>query len=688
MQIKASILLVDDRPENLLALEASLDGLGHELVRAYSGEQALKHLLKQDFAVILLDVQMPGINGFETARLIKERPKSRMIPIIFMTAINKDERYIFEGYAMGAVDYMVKPFDPAVLRSKVSVFVDLYVKNEQIRRQSELLRQIERREQARQLAELEEAKELRYRNLADSIPQLVWTAQPDRSFSHFNRRWCEYTGLQPEDMGLDVLASILPSEDLASFDAAWGQALQSGQGFELEARLKRAADQRQRWHLIQVLPELSPGGEIVGWLGTCTDIDERVHTRETLRMLNAQLLDQNHRIEAEVQARTRDVVRQKRFIEDIIEHAPGGVAYVDHALTIRLCNPGFVRMTGFSREDLINQCLPEAALNAIVEPIREALQVGQRLDCTEIRFPSLEGEAASRCWDFTFFPVPGELGTEGMLIYSLDVTDRVENASLQREQIEHLHQVDRMKSEFLSVISHELRTPLNYINGFASILEGQMAGPLNERQRAFLRNIISGSDRMLELVNDLLDFAKLQSGRFELNLENADFVELAEEVASAMLPLAEQKGIDLQLDVPSECILPCDRRRVVQVLTNLLDNGIKFTPAGGEVKLRAVVEGGFLVAEVHDTGVGIDPADMSKLFTPFTQLDMSSTREAGGTGLGLCIAKALVVSHGGEIFVESPGREAGTLFRVRLPLLREAKPQRKARQKVRQETGS
>ncbi|MEK8088270.1 ATP-binding protein [Thermithiobacillus plumbiphilus] len=686
MQIKASILLVDDRPENLLALEASLEGLGHELVRAYSGEEALKYLLKQDFAVILLDVQMPGINGFETARLIKDRPKSRMIPIIFMTAINKDERYIFEGYAMGAVDYMVKPFDPAVLRSKVSVFVDLYVKNEQIRRQGELLRQIERREQARQLAELEEAKELRYRNLAESIPQLVWTALPDRSFGYFNRRWCEYTGLDPEAMGLDVLGSILPPEDLASFDAAWDQALETGQGFELEARLKRDADQLQRWHLIQVLPERGPGDEIIGWLGTCTDIDERVRTRETLRTLNAKLLDQNQRIEAEVQERTRDVIRQKRFIEEVIEHAPGGVAYVDRELVLRLGNPGFVRMTGFAREELLNHPLPETALAEIVEPLREALDQGKRLECAEISFAALDDGPALRCWDFTFFPVPGEAGSEGVLIYSLDVTDRVENARMQREQIEHLHQVDRMKSEFLSVISHELRTPLNYINGFASVLEGQMAGPLNERQRAFLRNIISGSDRMLYLVNDLLDFAKLQSGRFELSLASADFVELVEEVAGMMLPQAEKKGVSLHVEVPWDCNLLCDRRRVVQVLTNLLDNGIKFTPAGGEVKLRCFPDGDFLVTEVRDTGVGIDPEDIGKLFTPFTQLDMSSTREAGGTGLGLCIAKALVQSHGGDIGVESPGRQAGTLFRVRLPL-QDAKAVRRSRQKSRQRTG-
>ncbi|MCX4746528.1 response regulator [Kitasatospora sp. NBC_01287] len=137
---KAKILLVDDRPENLLALEAILSALDQTLVRAASGEEALKALLTDDFAVILLDVQMPGMDGFETAAHIKRRERTRDIPIIFLTAINHGPHHTFRGYAAGAVDYISKPFDPWVLRAKVSVFVDLYVKNCQLKEQAALLR--------------------------------------------------------------------------------------------------------------------------------------------------------------------------------------------------------------------------------------------------------------------------------------------------------------------------------------------------------------------------------------------------------------------------------------------------------------------------------------------------------------------------------------------------------------------
>jgi signal transduction histidine kinase len=143
---RVNILLVDDRPENLLALEAILEPLGQVLVRAGSGPDALRHVLVVDFAVMLLDVQMPGMNGFEVAEIIKSRERSRTIPIIFLSAISKEDAYVFKGYSMGAVDYVFKPFNPDVLRSKVAVFVDLFVKQRELQTQGELLRESQKRE--------------------------------------------------------------------------------------------------------------------------------------------------------------------------------------------------------------------------------------------------------------------------------------------------------------------------------------------------------------------------------------------------------------------------------------------------------------------------------------------------------------------------------------------------------------
>jgi PAS domain S-box-containing protein len=165
---QVDILIVDDRAENLLALEAILEPLHQRLVRAASGEEALRRLLERDFALILLDVQMPGMNGFETARLIKSRERTKYIPIIFLTAISKEEAYVFEGYSVGAVDYLFKPFQPEILRSKVAAFVDLYVRQRNVAAKEALVRESERREmELRHMRELWESQ-ARFREVVTS----------------------------------------------------------------------------------------------------------------------------------------------------------------------------------------------------------------------------------------------------------------------------------------------------------------------------------------------------------------------------------------------------------------------------------------------------------------------------------------------------------------------------------------
>jgi signal transduction histidine kinase len=229
-----------------------------------------------------------------------------------------------------------------------------------------------------------------------------------------------------------------------------------------------------------------------------------------------------------------------------------------------------------------------------------------------------------------------------------------------------LRQADHAKDEFLSVISHELRTPLNFIMGFASILEDEIAGPLNSQQHEYLGKINDGADRMLMLVNDLLDFAKLQAGKFTLAPETTAYPALVSEVVGSMRPLANQKGLQLSMDLRADETLHIDGKRVGQIIYNLVSNAIKFTPKGGQVRVTTFRENGYVRTEVSDTGIGIATEDVPKLFTRFKQLDMSATRQAGGTGLGLSIAKALVEAHGGEIGVKSePGQ--GSTFYFTLP---------------------
>ncbi|GEM_PF-1651591 len=252
------------------------------------------------------------------------------------------------------------------------------------------------------------------------------------------------------------------------------------------------------------------------------------------------------------------------------------------------------------------------------------------------------------------------------IIWAL-ASSRSRALAMANDMTAELRNADRAKDEFLSVISHELRTPLNFIMGFGSILEDEILGPLNPEQQDAVKKLLQGAERMLLLVNDLLDFAQIQSGMLHLVPVTTDFPPLAREVLDTLKPLAEQKGLELAGHFPEHLELTLDGPRIVQVLTNLVGNAVKFTPAGGRIVVTSRVDGQDLLTEVLDNGIGMAQQDLPKLFARFKQLDMSSTRQSGGTGLGLSISKAIVEAHGGSIGVRSE-KGKGSTFWFRLPL--------------------
>jgi len=184
----ANILVVDDRADGLLAMEAVLSCDQYNLFKASSGQEALRQALFNDFAVILLDVQMPEMDGFQTANLLRENYRSKHTPIIFVTAINKEVRHINQGYENGAVDYIFKPFDPLILKSKVNIFVDLFEKNLQIKRQTAFIRQKELQEKEKQISEIRQESLRSYTHLADAVPHSIVKVQPSGEVEYFNHQ--------------------------------------------------------------------------------------------------------------------------------------------------------------------------------------------------------------------------------------------------------------------------------------------------------------------------------------------------------------------------------------------------------------------------------------------------------------------------------------------------------------------
>ncbi|MCX6020250.1 MAG: ATP-binding protein, partial [Chloroflexi bacterium] len=230
------------------------------------------------------------------------------------------------------------------------------------------------------------------------------------------------------------------------------------------------------------------------------------------------------------------------------------------------------------------------------------------------------------------------------------------------------HEADRIKNDFVSLVSHELRTPLTAIHGYLELLLEGEVGEIPDEQREFLQIIRNNSDRLVALVNNLLDLSRIESGRFELHRQPFDLARAARRAVDTLRPQFAGKDQALTVDIPPDLpLVVADAERVAQILLNLLSNAHKYTPAGGNVSVIARVEGAVIRTEVCDSGIGMSPEELAQLYTKFFRARNRTTQEVAGTGLGLAITRSLVEMHGGDITVDSaPGQ--GSTFSFTLPV--------------------
>jgi signal transduction histidine kinase len=265
------------------------------------------------------------------------------------------------------------------------------------------------------------------------------------------------------------------------------------------------------------------------------------------------------------------------------------------------------------------------------------------------------------------------IGTIGFMVRNvleqtraLAVAEREAREESDRVSIE-LAEVSRHKSEFLAGMSHELRTPLNAIIGFSEVLDRRLPGDLNDRQTRYVADIVESGRHLLALINDVLDLAKIEAGRMEINPAEVDLRATLDNGIALVRDRADQRGIDLLLEAPDDSTLVVDERKLTQVVVNLLSNAVKFTPPGGHVVLRGDRDGrGGARISVTDTGPGIAAHEQERIFEEFAQAGAGPTHAHEGTGLGLSLARSLVELQGGRVTVEStPGR--GATFTVTIP---------------------
>lgn len=273
---EVNILMVDDQPGKLLSYEAILQPLGEKLLKANSGREALESLLKNDIAVVLMDVSMPDIDGFQLADMIREHPRFQRTAIIFISAVHLTDVDRLKGYERGAVDYISVPVIPELLRAKVSVFAELYRKSQQLERLNRELEQrvLERTEELRE-------SEAQFRSLANSIPQLAWMADGKGFVFWYNQRWYDFTGTTLEQMKERGWENLLAPDHIDRVIGGLRRSYTQGEAWEDTFPL-RGLDGDYRWFLSRALPIIDANGTVARWFGTHTDITERKQAEEAL----------------------------------------------------------------------------------------------------------------------------------------------------------------------------------------------------------------------------------------------------------------------------------------------------------------------------------------------------------------------------------------------------------------------
>jgi NtrC-family two-component system sensor histidine kinase KinB len=246
-----------------------------------------------------------------------------------------------------------------------------------------------------------------------------------------------------------------------------------------------------------------------------------------------------------------------------------------------------------------------------------------------------------------------------MALFAAQAAIAVRNSQL----YEHTKSLDRLKSEFVAVVSHEIRTPLTSVKGAVELLSDERFFENTEQQAKLLTIAHANTERLLVLINSILDFSKLEAAALAMHVERHRLEPVVQQAAGNLRTLLDERRIDLSVEMSGE--LPdviLDPNRVTQVVTNLLSNAIKFSPEGGKVRISAEPWEGLVRVAVSDRGEGIAPRDLPKLFKKFSQIDSGPTRKVGGTGLGLVICKGIVEQHGGRIWVDSTPGEGSTFY--------------------------
>lgn len=610
----AQILIVEDSPTQADRLKHILEKNKYAVAIAKNGAEALEALGNGRASLVISDIIMPEMDGYALCSRIKKSGKLKHIPVILLTSLSEPHD-VLKGLEAGADGFVTKPYDEAFLLARIRNIFENY----------EALVQGRRAEEAA-LPPLEIAYEGKTYYLSN------------RRFNIFNVMLSTYAiafnqAKELRDKQAELDAKNLQLENFT--DNLYRL-------FEASFVARRTFEETIASILRVLFTSLNAHKAGFGVIDCAMESMKAIEVSDLVPGLKA---------------------RECRLHESYC----GRVAAT--------CNPVIISHTFQpSEKNNGNACaacgaeffmgLPVFADGAVYG----VLYIAGKSPHDYSPYELVLGQLAAKRLEF-------ELIKERYETELVGAKNWAEDAS-------------RAKSDFLANMSHELRTPLNAVIGFSEILEDRLFGALNERQLEYVKNIATSGKHLLSLINDILDLSKVEAGKLELELSS---LSLADAIASSLNLLREKAlkhNVTLSMEIAPEggFVIDADERKFKQILFNLLSNAVKFTPEGGDVRVRARVvqkpgpgtgdgqeSAPFAEISVADTGIGIKPEDMDKLFKPFSQIETDYTRNYKGTGLGLAITKRLVQLHGGSIGAESEFGK-GSVFTFTLPIIQKTKP--------------
>ncbi|WP_437579935.1 ATP-binding protein [Sorangium sp. So ce887] len=651
-----TILIVDDVPANLTVLMDHLECMGHQVLIAEDSEEALERARLMQPDLILLDVVMPDIDGFETCRRLKAAESTRDIPVLFMTCLS-DAADKLVGFEAGGVDYITKPFETGEVIARIKTHLSLReAQNELEERNAELQRthqELERRvrdrtaELARSNAALRESQHL-LQAIVDNTTAVVFAKDIEGRYMLVNRGFEELFQMRREQVIGKTDRDVFPREQADEYRANDFLVLQQNRAIELDELAPKSDGVRT--YISLKFPLRGPAGEPEGICGISTDITSRKHAEDVLR-------------------------HSYSLLEATLESTADGILVVDGARRIVRHNHRLEQMWRIPTDVLASGSAdvflafaggqlrePELFLQSVqdlyTDPEASAfdtfpLRNGRIFECYT-QPQRLGGRVAGRVWSFR------------------DITARV-HAEQQRDRLllderrarAAAEEAIRLRDEFLLIASHELRTPITTLQLSIQSLGQRLSRGMDV---ARVRSAVALSGRQIKrlanFVDMLLDVSRIQAGRLELDRAPVDLRELVAEIVTHLGNQLEQSGSALAVRAEQPVTGWWDRYRLEQVVTNLLTNAIKFGERA-PIEITITAEGEVARLSVTDHGIGIPAEVRTQLFERFRR--GVSSRHYGGLGLGLFIARTIVEAHGGRIRLSSEVG-LGSTFCVELPL--------------------